>query len=183
MTDLADDVHANHVVDDSVKDRVKKVKSFLSFERAQSCNTGVQYIEKAVRQEYHQCDGIKSPFVEFVIGDKETLYIRKQTAVWLFQETECHQIDYLECVPRIRTVDLQILTFPVTSIHSLPEHAVGDLCAFHMTTQTQFIMQLAHIYVLLQTAALKILVLLEAQSGFSHLSFLVKNVQITYYLG
>ena len=36
----------------------------------------------------HKPLGLKSPFVEVEIEGKESIFIRKRTAVWLFQDTE-----------------------------------------------------------------------------------------------
>ena len=81
----------------------------------------------------HKPLGLKSPFVEVEIEGKESIFIQKCTAVWLFQDTERVSADHLLRVRAKQPFsekkeyrngldkDIPIVTELVV---------VGDLCAF-----------------------------------------------------
>ena len=61
----------------------------MSFTKFECKDVGIPMYKKDKREnDDHKPLGLKSPFVEVEIEGKESIFIRKRTAVWLFQDTE-----------------------------------------------------------------------------------------------
>ena len=141
---LAEDIeklHANDLVDSSVKDRVKKLKTVMPFQKVESCSTSVPVYKKKVveDEEDSQSYSLKSQYVEVTLRNKETIFIRKQTAVWLFQDAERLSSDRIFRVRAKQPGDKgDSLNLPCNIEHAQTVKAgyivVGDLCAFRISS-------------------------------------------------
>ena len=127
-----DTLHENEVVDDNVKQQVKKLKTSLSFVKDQQSKFPV-YLKKN-ENETEDIQTIHSPFVEVKVKGRN-VYIRKTTAIWLFQDTERVSSDRLFRVRAIQpggsqSVD-RLVPLDKSNIPIIADFVVvGDICAF-----------------------------------------------------
>ena len=132
-----ENLYKNQAVDISVKSKVEKMRQAMPFnkidEELKQLDTGIP----VYKRRKSSSNDLLSPFVKVEIAGKE-LFIRKRTAVWLFQDTERLSADRLF---RVRAKQ----PFTENKIHQqvvydmkqkqpvIAEYVVvGDLCAFKL---------------------------------------------------
>ena len=129
-----DSLHENKIIDVTVKEHVRKLKTSLLFTKDDRSKFPV-YVKK---NDNHVEDSkrVHSPFVEVKVGERN-VYIRKTTAIWLFQDTERVSSDRIFRVRATQpgqTVD-KITEVPLEKSNAqlpiIAKHIVlGDICVF-----------------------------------------------------
>jgi hypothetical protein len=128
-----DNLHENEIVDDTVREQVRKLKTSLLFAKDEESKFPV-YVKKDDNHTEDYKTVSHSPFVEVKLGERN-VYIRKTTAIWLFQDTERVSSDRIFRVRATqpgKSVDKVIETPKENSnVPVIAKHIVtGDVCVF-----------------------------------------------------
>ncbi len=121
----------NKAMADKVKDKAEKMINMLV--KAIGINTGIPIFKKKESgQDSKEVDDVASVFVKVKMdGKQEEIYIRKRTAVWLFQDGERLSADRLFRVRAKQPFTVgNIVNQKMIQKDNLHTAIIGDLCAF-----------------------------------------------------
>ena len=88
ITSLVEDIHklyTNKAVDIMVKAKVEKLRKTMPFTKIETQDIGITLYKTNKTSNSgldHTSDNLKSPFVEVEIAERDSIYIRKQTAIF-----------------------------------------------------------------------------------------------------
>ena len=126
-----------------VKAKVEKLRKTMPLTKIETQDIGIPLYKMNKTSNSgldHTSDNLKSPFVEVEIAGRDSIYIRKQTAVWLFQDTERLSADRLFRVrakqPYSETKESSKVVCDINQPQPVMAEyvAVGELCAFKLNS-------------------------------------------------